>query len=159
MLTARSHDANESLSLGKILGRLAPPNCVIALFGDLGSGKTHFVKGCVEGFAGCGHEEVSSPTYAYLHIYGKQKKVYHFDLYRLNDAEEFFGMGFDEYFDTDGLTCIEWSEKIASYLPQDTLYIRMEKSGENERLLNFSSHNSALLTSIKKELPCHATIH
>jgi tRNA threonylcarbamoyladenosine biosynthesis protein TsaE len=78
-------------------------------------------------------EDVSSPTFTYLHIY--PGPVYHFDLYRLKSAEEFLALGFDEYFNTDGIVCFEWAEKIASILPEKTLRITLKHAGENERLI------------------------
>jgi len=114
-----SRSAAETLALGSAFGKQLPPNSVVFFHGDLGAGKTTFIKGVVAGAAGVAESEVTSPTFAYLNIYRGAKTVYHFDLYRLRDADEFLAMGFDEVFDAGGICCIEWAEKIASLdIPQ-----------------------------------------
>lgn len=93
---------------------LALPS-IIAFFGDLGAGKTTFIRG-IASRAGVDKREVCSPTFTYLNIYESRIKIYHFDLYRLPNEQEFFAAGFDEYLYSDGICCIEWSEKITSLL-------------------------------------------
>ena len=99
------------------LGKKLPSCALVTLSGDLGAGKTAFIKGLAAGYAGISEHEVSSPTFSYLHIYEKTRPVYHFDLYRLKKAHDFFDAGFDEYFRLDGVTCIEWAERIMAQLP------------------------------------------
>jgi tRNA threonylcarbamoyladenosine biosynthesis protein TsaE len=70
-----------------------------------------------------------------LHIYEGVKNIYHFDLYRLRDMDQFISMGFDEYFDAEGICCIEWAERIASYLPEDCLLIDFKHVSESQRLI------------------------
>ena len=89
-----SHSELETLQCGYELGKLLEPNSILCFFGDLGAGKTTFIKGLASAIAGCSLEEVNSPTYVYLNIYEGQKTVYHFDLYRLRDVDEFLGMDF-----------------------------------------------------------------
>jgi tRNA threonylcarbamoyladenosine biosynthesis protein TsaE len=97
----------------------------MALFGDLGSGKTTLIRGIAEG-AGCTDlRGISSPTFNILNIYPGSKVVYHFDLYRLPCASEFFASGFDEYFTAGGLCCIEWAEKILAELPANTVTVTL----------------------------------
>ena len=107
----------ETFELGRKLGAELPPNSLITLYGDLGVGKTTFIKGLVAGAAELPPHEVSSPTFNYLNIYSGKQTLYHFDLYRLKNGEEFFLMGFDEYFSMPGICCIEWPETIAAKLP------------------------------------------
>ncbi len=100
-------------------GASLPPSSIICLQGDLGAGKTTFVQGLVgeEGI-------VSSPTFQYLNIYpSKPLTIYHFDLYRLVDSDAFLSMGFDEYLFADGITCLEWPERIAPILPPNVLTV------------------------------------
>lgn len=105
------------MALAKKLGEKLQGNDVLCFFGDLGSGKTTFIKGVVEGFSGYPARSVSSPTFTYLNIYeGVKQTVYHFDLYRLRDTDEFLSMGFDEYLSAGGVCCVEWSERIEEVL-------------------------------------------
>lgn len=129
----------ETIALGCALGERLPPNSVLCLFGDLGAGKTTFIKGIAAGASGTLPEHVNSPTFVYLNIYeGYPQTVYHFDLYRLRDSDEFLGMGFDEFFFAGGLCCVEWSERIAALLPENCLKITLVHQGEKERLITFS---------------------
>ena len=107
-----THSAAETRQIGFDLGRSLPINSVICFYGDLGAGKTTFIKGVAAGVLGTSGEEVNSPTFTYLNIYRGERTLYHFDLYRLKDVDEFLSMGFDEMFDAGGICCIEWAEKI-----------------------------------------------
>ena len=113
----RSLSAQDTQDIGTRLGRRLGPNSVVCLFGDLGAGKTTFVKGIAGAVAEAQPEQITSPTFVYLQIYKGPCAVYHFDLYRLRDADEFLSMGFEEFLFSGGVACIEWSEKIASLLP------------------------------------------
>lgn len=126
-------EASETRQLGQALGHKLAPNTVVCFFGDLGAGKTTFIQGLVAGAAGCPPEDVSSPTFVYLNIYEGAKTVYHFDLYRLRDPEEFVKMGFDEFFQAGGICCLEWSERIASLLPPDAVRVRISHISEQQR--------------------------
>lgn len=135
-----SSSASETFALGRRLGEELPTPSVICLFGELGAGKTTFIKGLVQGAAQIDPSFVQSPTFTYLNIYEGKKDVYHFDLYRLRDAEDFLRMGFDEYFEADGICCIEWSERIASLLPPHSLFLFFSHTEkEEERLITFNS--------------------
>lgn len=123
----------ETVNHGKLFGKLLEPNSIVCLQGDLAAGKTAFVKGVVNAIAGTEPEEVISPTFSYLNIYGEELKVYHFDLYRLADEEEFLALGFDEFFDSGGIVCIEWSERIQSILPDNCYTVSLFHSGPFKR--------------------------
>jgi tRNA threonylcarbamoyladenosine biosynthesis protein TsaE len=131
----------ETHRLGKKLGSLLEPNAVLALSGDLGAGKTTFVKGIVEGLLG-NPLQVQSPTFVYLHLYQGKFPIHHFDLYRLQNFEQFLALGFEEYFSMHGICVIEWSEKILSLLPAHTLFIHLahpvETKTPTERLLTLT---------------------
>lgn len=133
-----SHSAVETFELGRKLGQKLPVPTVVCLFGELAAGKTTFIKGLVHGAAQIDPSTVQSPTFTYLHIYEGQKTVYHFDLYRLRDIDEFLSMGFDEYFEAEGICCIEWSERIASYLPSSSLYVILEHVQDDQRLITIT---------------------
>ena len=129
--------AEETFELGRKLGAQIPSHSILTLYGDLGVGKTTFIKGLVEGAVGLSPNEVNSPTFNYLNIYSGKQTLYHFDLYRLKNGEEFFLMGFDEYFSMQGICCIEWPEKIAGQLGE-TISVRLEYTGQNGRAISIS---------------------
>lgn len=133
-----SQSASETMSIGIDLGRRLAPEAVVCFLGDLAAGKTTFIKGLVSGAAGINPSHVQSPTFTYLHIYEGTQKIYHFDLYRLRDIDEFLGMGFDEYIEADGICCIEWSERITSYLPANCIYVALEHAGEDQRTITIT---------------------
>ncbi len=116
----------ETLEVGKELGKAAVAGQVYALVGDLGVGKTVFTKGFAEGL---GIEEaVNSPTFTILQIYDEGRiPLYHFDVYRIEEPEEMEEIGFDEYIEGDGVCLIEWAGRIADILPENIIVIRIEK--------------------------------
>jgi tRNA threonylcarbamoyladenosine biosynthesis protein TsaE len=127
-----THSADETYQIGLQFGQGLSAPCVVALFGDLGAGKTTFVRGLAAA-SGVVQREICSPTFTYLNIYQGLTPIYHFDLYRLTTQQEFIAAGFDEYLFSDGICCIEWSEKIISLLPKDVFRISFASLGENIR--------------------------
>lgn len=105
---------------------------VVVLQGDLGAGKTAFVKGLAKGLGL--NAKVQSPTYAYMNDYGG---LYHFDCYRLSSGEDAEALGLTDYFYADGICAIEWAENIADALPQRVKTVRIAKTGENARTITF----------------------
>ncbi len=101
---------------------------VVVLDGDLGAGKTAFVKGVANFF---GLDGVTSPTYAYLNVYGDF--IYHYDCYRLSCGEDAERLGLTDYFNGDNICLIEWAENIADVLPDGVKRVTLQKLGENER--------------------------
>ena len=108
---------------------------IVAFFGDLGSGKTTFLKSLIATLNNISPDDIHSPTFTYLHIYPGDVPVYHFDLYRLNNASDFTALGFHEFFTASGICCIEWSEKIASILPPSTIKVLLTHAGETSRTI------------------------
>jgi tRNA threonylcarbamoyladenosine biosynthesis protein TsaE len=107
---------------------------VVALVGQLGAGKTQFVKGLVDGFGA--DAEVTSPTFTLIHEYtGGRVPVYHFDFFRIEDREAAERLGLDEYFFGDGVCVVEWADKFREVIPADAIWISLETKSENERLL------------------------
>lgn len=111
-----SHSVDETHQLARELAEKARPGEVIALFGDLGSGKTTFVQGFC---AACGvTSPITSPTFTLMHIYrGWRWPIYHFDFYRLRNVAEAQDLGCEEYFDGDGVSLVEWPERTLTLLP------------------------------------------
>lgn len=128
-----SHTPEETFALGHKLGQSIKSPRVVCFFGDLAAGKTTLIKGFVAGAAGVSPDQVSSPTFVLLNIYEGTKSIYHFDLYRLHDADGFFSLGFEEYWSMPGICCIEWAERIQNVLPSNALCIRMKSINENKR--------------------------
>jgi tRNA threonylcarbamoyladenosine biosynthesis protein TsaE len=134
-----SHSEAETMSIAKIVGEQAVPGDIICLYGDLGAGKTHFVKGFAEAF-GIPREEVSSPTFSLIRIYQGTGgiQLYHFDCYRLESISEALEIGSEEYFYGDGVSIIEWPERISELLPDDVIRITITVTNKNSRLININ---------------------
>lgn len=128
-----SNSPEETHRLGIALGNALPTNAIVAFFGDLGAGKTTFIRGLVEGIGGTDLKDVCSPTFTFLNIYHANKMIYHFDLYRLPRKEEFYAAGFEEHFYAGGICCIEWAEKIESLLPSETFSVKLSYLHEGHR--------------------------
>lgn len=125
----KSTSPEETMEIGRQLGRRAAAGEVYALDGDLGVGKTVFTKGFAEGLGI--DEPVSSPTFTIMQIYEEGRiPLYHFDAYRIEEPEEMEEVGFDEYIDGDGVCLIEWAGRIQELLPPDTIVVRIEKDLE-----------------------------
>ena len=129
-----SNSAAETEKIGEKLASRLKGNEVIAFYGDLGAGKTTFTRGLANYFGL--KEQVSSPTFALVHEYGKNKiKIYHFDMYRIESVEDLESTGFFDYLDR-GIILIEWSENIEKYIPSNTIIINIEKNAENSRIID-----------------------
>lgn len=115
--------------LAALLGRLVVPGAVIVLEGQLGAGKTTFVKGLAQSL-GVDEAEVTSPTFALMHEYEGQVPVYHFDVYRLDDPAEFAELGADEYLAGRGVAVIEWGGRVREELPEERLEIVIQREDE-----------------------------
>jgi len=139
-MRVKTYSPEETLGWGRECGKTLPLGSVVALFGDLGAGKTTLIKGIAQGAAGIPLREVLSPTFTYLNIYHGKKTLYHFDLYRLKDPRDFLHLGFDEHFTLEGISLIEWPEKILDLLPPDTLKISLYHLADTERLIEISDH-------------------
>lgn len=119
----------ETEALGKEFGSQLKENTIVCFSGDLGAGKTTFIRGIV---AAHSKDFVNSPTFVYLNIYNGSFNIYHFDLYRLHNVDEFLSMGFDEFFFAKGICCVEWPERIEPILPK-CLYVRIYHQNEHQR--------------------------
>ncbi|MBQ6498318.1 MAG: tRNA (adenosine(37)-N6)-threonylcarbamoyltransferase complex ATPase subunit type 1 TsaE [Ruminococcus sp.] len=132
MLRFVSKSAKSTEELGSRIAGVLKGKEMIAMFGDLGAGKTAFTRGLCEGLGI--DEGVSSPTFAIVNAYSGRYPVYHFDMYRIKDVDDLFATGFYDYIGT-GITIIEWSENIESELEPDCIRIRITKTDdENERI-------------------------
>ena len=121
--------ARETAAFARAYAATLRPGDVLLLHGEMGAGKTVFVKGLAEGLGI--EEEITSPTYAYMNDYGG--KLYHFDCYRLAGGEQADALGLTDYFYADGICVIEWSENIAEVLPEHCKKVTIRKLSETER--------------------------
>lgn len=133
MFTFVSNSESDTDRLGAALATELPPGTVVALIGPLGAGKTRLVQ-AVATALGVPPGRVTSPTFVLVNEYtGGRLPVYHFDTYRLKDDDEFLNLGPDEYFDSDGVTFVEWADRVATLLPPDRLEITIDVISETER--------------------------
>ena len=135
-----SRNEKETEALGARLARSIPGGAVIAMYGDLGAGKTAFVRGMAQGLElDC---RVSSPTFTIVNEYKAAKgfPVYHFDFYRINKITEAYDIGIDEYFSGDGLCLIEWPEKIKEILPDDCFQVFVYVDEEGNRTIEIEDN-------------------
>jgi tRNA threonylcarbamoyladenosine biosynthesis protein TsaE len=128
----RTASEAETLTLGERLARELAPRGVVLLIGNLGAGKTTLAKGIVHGLGAAPPDEVSSPTFTLIHEFGGGR-VYHIDLYRLDELRELATLGLDEIFDRDALVLIEWGERFPQVLPAERTEIRIRATGDDER--------------------------
>lgn len=147
-----SNSEEETLKIGIKLGSLLKIGNTVVLTGDLGSGKTKLTEGILTYYKL--EEEISSPTFTIVNEYIKDDiKIFHFDVYRLEDSSEFYAIGGDEYFEK-GVCIIEWGELIQDALPQEYLHIKFERdnNNENSRIINIISYGNkydSLLNNFK----------
>jgi len=134
-ITFKSVSATETIRFGERLGKLLAPGYVIALLGELGAGKTTMVKGIVRGLGVTDRRAVKSPTFALVHRYEGRMPVYHFDAYRLESTQEMLDIGSDEMIYGDGVSIIEWADKVPECLPEEYLKVTLIAVSENERTI------------------------
>lgn len=126
-----SHSLAQTQRLGARLGELLHGGELLLLDGDLGTGKTSLTQGIAEGLGV--REVVSSPTFTLLKEYEGRLPLYHFDLYRLDDASEILDLGFEEYFESGGVCVVEWANKAEYIWPSEHLRVRLKIVSETKR--------------------------
>jgi tRNA threonylcarbamoyladenosine biosynthesis protein TsaE len=119
-----SNSAEETQALARQLTVRLTPGSILALHGDLGSGKTCFVTGIAQTLDIT--DPITSPTFTMINEYSGSMPLCHMDLYRISRPEELFSLGLDDYFETNGITVIEWAERAADLLPANTIHINFE---------------------------------
>ncbi|MCB2306334.1 tRNA (adenosine(37)-N6)-threonylcarbamoyltransferase complex ATPase subunit type 1 TsaE [Clostridium estertheticum] len=119
---------DETYKIGELIGSLVNSGDIICLIGDLGTGKTHLTKGIAKGLDI--KDNITSPTFTIVNEYTGRLKLYHFDVYRVNDPDEIEAIGFDEYIFSDGVSVIEWANYIEEIIPPNKLTITIEKLPE-----------------------------
>jgi len=142
-LVFEAADEAATRAFGAALAEVLPPGTTVALRGTLGAGKTRLVQAVA---AACGVPQgaVISPSFVLIHEYSGQRQLYHIDAYRLRDEQEFFDLGPEEYFDSQGITFVEWADRIAQCLPQQRLEIDIEVTGPHSRRFVLSASGGEL---------------
>lgn len=126
MWSLDSYSQAETMALGMVLGKLAPAGTCIALHGNLGSGKTMLTKGIAKGMGIT--DAITSPTFTIVNQYFNGKCILnHMDIYRIDNEDELYELGIEEYFENDAICVIEWPEILGNMLPKNTVKIRFEK--------------------------------
>ncbi len=121
------------MALGESLAASLKPGAVVALYGDLGSGKTVLTKG-IGSALGIAKENVSSPTFTIVNEYvAGSIPLYHFDAYRIESPEELFDLGYEDYFFGEGICVVEWADRIEALLPEHTIRLHLVHAGDGRR--------------------------
>lgn len=132
-LTISIPDLAATEAFGRKLGEILFPGAVIALVGQLGAGKTHLTRAIAEGLSVSNPALVNSPTFVLIQEYPARLPIYHFDAYRLGGPREFAELGVDEYFRGDGVSIVEWADKVEAVIPREHLRIEITIVDANER--------------------------
>ena len=139
----KSLNEQDTKNIAKALAQSAAPGTIYCLNGELGAGKTQFAKGFAQGLDIT--NDILSPTFTILNIYKGRLDLYHFDVYRINQAEEMYDLGYEDYFFAEGVCLIEWSENIKELLPGNCIYINISKDlekGEDYRLIEVTNEST-----------------
>ena len=135
MATFISNSASETEAIGRQFAKELNAGSILALKGELGTGKTQFTKGLVAGLEGT--VLVTSPTFTIIHEYpGGRLPVYHFDFFRLEDRESVAQLGLDDYFFGDGVSVIEWADRFPELIPKQARWILFEIKSESTRMIS-----------------------
>ena len=125
-----THSPEETEAIGEKLAKNLAPGTVLAYRGDLGAGKTAFTRGLARGL-GC-RGRVTSPTFTIVNEYDGPTPLFHFDMYRLADADALFDIGWEDYLDRGGVCAVEWSENVREALPPDAITVTITRWPEND---------------------------
>jgi len=134
-----SQSVKDTLKMGRIIAKNLKKGDILCLFGQLGSGKTVLTKGIASGL-GIKKERIISPSFVLIREYAQGKLLlYHFDLYRLKEPKDIFNLGYEEYLYNNGITVIEWADRLKYFLPSEFLKIELCLKQGSQRLLKFQA--------------------
>ena len=134
-MVIQTRTTTETIRIGKSIGSRLLPGDVVALVGELGAGKTQFIKGLAAGAGIRNPAYIASPSFTLINEYPGKTVFYHVDLFRLGEEKEAEELGLEDYFESKGITAIEWADKIPSLLPRELLLVRIAYAGMNRRSL------------------------
>jgi tRNA threonylcarbamoyladenosine biosynthesis protein TsaE len=132
-MTIYTNSEVETIREGERLGQKLKPGAIVALYGELGAGKTAFTRGLAKGLGIA--MSVSSPTFTIVNEYPGEIPLFHFDMYRLESEAELFDIGWDDYHNRGGVCVVEWSQKVPGAFPPDTILVNLEDLGGDSRRL------------------------
>jgi len=144
-----TRSAGETQKLGQKLGKNIQPGTVLALYGDLGSGKTVFVQGLGAGLNVPEDYYITSPTYTLINEYPGRIKLLHVDLYRIDNPGKVEDTGLDDVFENDVVAAIEWADRLGDDLPKDHIKIQFEIHGTESRKIKFSAYGQRGVNLLK----------
>jgi len=148
LLKIKVNNIKETERLGYTLGKLLTGGEVICMTGDLGAGKTTMTQSIAKGLDV--DDYVTSPTFTIINEYKGRCPLYHFDVYRINDVDEMYDLGYEEYFYSDGVSIIEWADIIKEILPQERLNIEInKKDGIDNREIIIHGNGEKYINIIK----------
>jgi len=131
-----THSAEETTRWGREFAKRLTPPVLVLLTGDLGSGKTTLTKGIVAGLGAASEDEVTSPTFTLVHVYGSANQVYHGDLYRIENLHDFETLGLEDVFARPAVVILEWSDKFPLEPPWPQVRLRLEHAGGDTRRIS-----------------------
>jgi len=137
-VVVQTKSSAETIRIGKSIGSRLLPGDVVALMGELGAGKTQLIKGIATGVGVGKPTYISSPSFTLINEYPGRIPFYHIDLFRLGWEKEAEELGLEDYFQSEGITVIEWADKIPSLLPKEMLLIHIVYTGKNKRFLEIT---------------------
>ena len=130
-LEIKTNNVNETEAAGAAFAKSLSAGTVVAMYGDLGAGKTAFVRGMAAGLGSSAR--VTSPTFTIVNEYDGKLPVFHFDMYRLGSADELFDIGWEDYLKRGGICVVEWSENVADAFDGSETIVTIDRLSENER--------------------------
>lgn len=133
-----TRSAEETITWGREFAKRLKPPVLVLLAGDLGTGKTTLTKGVVSGLGAANENDVTSPTFTLVHVYGKRAKVYHADLYRIESFHDFETLGLEDMFAAPAVAIVEWSEKFPLPSSWPLIRVRLEHLGGHARRITVS---------------------
>ena len=129
-----THTVEETELAGQVLSRTLTPGTVVALYGDLGAGKTAFVRGMAKGLNS--PSRVTSPTFTIVNEYSGSLELFHFDMYRLASSEELFDIGWEDYLGRGGVCVVEWSENVSDAFEGTEIKVTIDKLSDTDRRIS-----------------------
>ncbi len=149
-ITCRTYSGEETMDLGRRIGALLQPGDVVALAGELGSGKTWFTKGLALGLDVPPDVVVTSPSFALMNAYEGRCTLFHMDVYRLETVSDFLDAGLDDYLYGNGVASVEWADRWPEILPDGHLMVRIAILDEHAREIALSAEHPAMRNTLKK---------
>ena len=145
-----TQSTKETIHLGKRIGTLLRPGDTVALVGELGTGKTHYIKGLAAGLGVERAIRITSPSFTLIHEYRGRFPFYHIDLFRLGDEEEAEELGLEEVFAADGVVAVEWADRIPNLLPEELLWAELVYLGKQTRSISLHGRGKRYEELVRK---------